>query len=143
MRLTESVLDSGLVLLEGREDGAEVARELRRYDSSLSLRVDMNGLWRVYRTMGSEHRDVFICAWADRGGNPLPLNMRLLDTIKELDKNTRSDTPDPDAQNEQFVREREKQWARDAEAIIADHDPILKRRRHVSLVVKPEHKEKL
>jgi hypothetical protein len=69
--------------------------------------------------------------------------MRLLDKVKELDKNTRSDLPDPDELNQQFIRERDKQWRDDAEAIVADHDPILKRHRNVSMVVKTEHKEKL
>jgi hypothetical protein len=143
VRLAESITDSGLVLLEGREDGAQVARELRRYDPALCLRVDVNGLWRVYRTVGSEHRDVFICAWQDAGGVPLPLSMRLLDKIKQLDRNTRSPAPDPDELNARLRRETERQYQSDTEAIISEVNPILEGKRNVSMVVRPEHKEKL
>src|SRR5437763_514868 len=113
MGLVQSVTDSGLVLLE-REDGAAVAAALKRYDSELSLQANLipghrDPLWRVYRTVGSEHRDVFVTAWQDAEGKPLPLSMRLLDRIKELDRNTRSEAENADKLNERVRLELEKQ----------------------------------
>lgn len=134
MGLVSRVTDSGVVLYE--EGGSTVARALQDYDDQLHLARDGHGLWRVYRTVGSEHRDVFICAWQDAQGKPLPLSMGLLEKVRQLDRNTREPAPDPDALNEAVQAELQRDRMREWQALYDDHAPIVQKKR--SGIVIPE-----
>jgi hypothetical protein len=125
-RLVETRTATGLILRE-TEDGAGVARALREYDPRLQLRIDHAGLWRVY--YDDQGRDVFILAWADPDGNPLPLTMRLLDKIRELDRATRGMERSPDELNAAHQKRVEKQRQDDLDAIKDDFAPYLDRGR--------------
>ena len=46
-------------------------------------------MWKVYAHRGSDQPAVFVCAWMDSQGVPLPLSHRLLDMVREQDRNTR------------------------------------------------------
>jgi hypothetical protein len=147
MGLVERVTKSGLVLLEGKEDGAQVARDLQRLDPRLSLRCDPNGLWRVY--FNDQGRDVFILAWQDAAGKPLPLSSGLVEAVRERDRAAFAHTPaDADTLNDRDRARLRKDVEADRQAMWEDVHPILKGQREASLtlvdgkVVRPKRKAK-
>jgi len=77
-----------------------VARALKEYDPDLRLVpgvVNEQGVWKVYRYSGPDRPALFLFMWGDSYGNPWPLSMRILDKVRELDKNTKSEFRDEDA----------------------------------------------
>lgn len=126
MGLVQSTTDSGLILMES-EDGAAVARALQALDPRLSLRCDPNRLWRVY--FNDQGRDVFILAWEDAEGKPLPLSSRLIDKVQERDRAGRGEPRDADAMNAELERKMQKQRENDIEAIRSEYEPALKSKR--------------
>ena len=126
--LVERVTESGLVLYEHREDGAAVARALQALDSRLSLRVDQTGLWRVY--FNDQGRDVFLLAWADAEGRPLPLSMRLVEEIQKQDRGGRGEPLTAEVMNERLEQQMERARQNTIEAIRDDHLPAIRSKRH-------------
>lgn len=102
--LVHSRTDSGLLVAEHRVEGAAVARALREHDPDLRLvpqfSASMGGqYWAVYLYAGSERPAEFVTAWVNEQGEPLPLSMRLVDRVQELDRNGRGETPSADELN--------------------------------------------
>lgn len=101
MSLVYSRSDSGLLIAEtGSSDERAVARALKDYDPDLRLVpavVNNQQAWKVYRYAGPDHPALFLFMWGDHYGNPWPLSMRILDKVRELDKNTQSQARDEDA----------------------------------------------
>jgi hypothetical protein len=132
--LVHSRTGSGLILAEYGADGAAVLRALKEYDQDLRLLppgVSVNGAdrqhWAVYAYRGSERPPVFVLAWTGPGGEPLPLSMRLLDAVKEQDKNTRSAYLDADARNAIAREQRAEKAREEGEALVDDHLKSAKR----------------
>lgn len=95
MGFSYSTTDSGLVVAEQAMDEAAVRRALKEWDPDLRLVPQASEklgttLWKVMRTTGSDRPAEFVCAWQSDRGEPYPLSMRILDLVKQLDKNTRS-----------------------------------------------------
>ena len=129
MGLIHSRSNSGLIVAEYGADGAAVRRALKEYDPNLELLppgVDtVDGAdrrhWRVYARVAFDRPLVFVCAWTDGAGEPLPLSMRLLDKVKEQDRNTRGRYQDADERN-QALRDRATRDSRAQDAeLVAEH----------------------
>lgn len=128
MGLIHSRTGSGLIVAEYGADGAAVRSALKEHDRNLVLLppgVDMGGAdrrhWRVYAKVGGDRPPVFVTAWADEAGNPLPLSMRLLDRVKEQDRNGRGGYRDADTRNRELregLRRRSRQQALE---LVDDH----------------------
>jgi len=108
---------SGLVVACEGSDEAATAAALREYDPDLRLvpqDSDAYGrrIYKVYRYQGSERPSVFVCAWLDEFGNPFDgLSVTgLLDMVKRLDRNTRSEVVDPDVKNARMIAEKRKDF---------------------------------
>ena len=129
MGLIHSRRDSGLIVAEYGTDGAAVRRALKQYDQALELLppgVDTSDgadrrHWRVYARVSNDRPMVFVTAWATDAGDPLPLSMRLLDKVKEQDRNTRSRYLDADRRNQEH-RDRLAAHSRaEGEALVQEH----------------------
>jgi hypothetical protein len=122
MQYTRS--DSGLILAEEIPDAASVERQLKQIDRGLSLqawpRQDGPPIWRVVLHYAGDRPPETIASWIDQSGEPLPLSSRLVDLVRSLDKNSRVAYVDADGKNAQFEEQRERDNARDEEALIAD-----------------------
>lgn len=129
MGLVHSRTDSGLVVAEYGADGAAVRRALKQYDRNLELLppgVDVQGgadrrHWRVYARVSGDRPLVFVTAWADRNGDPLPLSMRLLDKVKEQDRTTRGVYLDADARNRELRAQVAERSRADSETLAEEH----------------------
>ena len=85
--------DSGLLIAEksGSSDERAIARALKDYDRDLRLLpcvVNGTQAWKVYRYAGSDRPAEFLFMWGNDYGEPWPLSFRILDKVRELDKNT-------------------------------------------------------
>lgn len=129
MGLIHSRTDSGLIVAEYGTDGAAVRRAIKDYDPNLELLppgVDAaDGAdrqhWRVYARVSPDRPLVFVTAWVDTAGNALPLSMRLLDRVKEQDRNTRSTYQDADSRNAVLRRRRADESRAQADDLTSDH----------------------
>ncbi len=129
MGLIHSRTDSGLIVAEYGTDGAAVRRALKEYDRNLELLppgVDVAGgadrrHWRVYARVADDRPMVFVTAWATESGEPLPLSMRLLDKVKEQDRNTRGRYLDADERNRRLRERAAADAHREGEALVAEH----------------------
>jgi hypothetical protein len=129
LTLVHSRTGSGLIVAEYGADGAAVLRALKEYDRSLVLLppgVDMRSgadrqHWRVYAKVSDDRPPTFVLAWTDENGDPLPLSMRILDKVKEHDRNTRGRVVDPDDHNRRRRHAIESQAAKDREALREEH----------------------
>ena len=129
MGLVHSRTDSGLIVAELGSDGAAVRRALKEYDPQLELLppgVDVRGgadrqHWRVYARTADDRPMLFITAWCTRDGDPLPLSMRLLDKVKEQDRNTRSAYADEDTRNARLRARRAEDSRVEGEALVDEH----------------------
>lgn len=104
-------------------DERAVARALREYDDELRLvpQPTSQGLaYQVRRWCGGDRPSEFLFFWADQYGNALPLSMRLLDHVKEHDRNTQSRRLDADARNALKQAAEDKGWSDDIEALASD-----------------------
>lgn len=127
MGLIHSRTGSGLIVAEYGADGAAVRRALKEYDRDLELLppgVDVAGgadrrHWRVYARVADDRPLAFVTAWADADGEPLPLSMRLLDKVKQQDRNSRSDYQDADTRNAD-VRERNRRRSQEQALELVD-----------------------
>lgn len=111
MGLVYTRTGGGLVVAEHGQDEAAAARTLREYDPELRLvrqydDVRRTPVWKVYSYRGPDQPAVFLLAWTDDRGVPLPLSSRLLDKVKELDRNSRAAHVDEDVLN---ARKRERE----------------------------------
>jgi hypothetical protein len=126
--LVYSRSDSGLVVAEHGADESAVARALKDHDRELRLVRQLSEslgvlVWKVYRYAGSEQPAQFLCAWTDRSGTPLPLSHRLVDMVKDLDRNSRAPRMDAETLNAQAREVTARKIATEHEALIADHLP--------------------
>lgn len=116
--------ESGLVLARERSDSATLERQLKQIDRELALQawpsLDGPPTWKVVRYCGPDRPPETICSWVTGEGDPLPLTEGILDMVRQLDRNTRSDYDDADARNEKFKAKLAKQTERDEEALIGD-----------------------
>lgn len=122
MGLVYSQSQSGLVVAEHGGDEAAVARALREYDRDLRLLppgVDLHGTdrrhYRVVAYRGGDRPPLQVCTWEH------PLSMRLLDKVKELDRNTRSTYLSEDDRNARHREQLAKRTADEAEALISEY----------------------
>lgn len=129
MGLVHSRTDSGLIVAEYGSDGAAVRRALKQYDQNLELLppgVDtVDGAdrrhWRVYARTSPDRPLVFVTSWCDRAGEPLPLSMRLLDKVREQDRNTRGRYLDADERNRALRERLAKESREQAEELTEEH----------------------
>jgi len=125
--LVYSKTDSGLLVAENAHsvDEQAVARSLREYDPDLRLVPqvvvgDRVG-YRVYRYAGPDRPAEFLLYWGDAStGEPWPLSSRLLDKVREQDKNTRGTYLDEDAREKLRREELERAHASATDSVIAD-----------------------
>lgn len=106
MGLVYSRSDSGLVVAEHGADEAAVALALKDHDPDLRLVAQGSDLYgtRIYKVFlyrGSDRPAEFVCGWWDELGNPYPLSARLVEKVKQLDRNMRGHQTyvDPDQAN--------------------------------------------
>lgn len=128
-----SKTDSGL-LVPDRAAGDEqaVARLLKEYDPDLRLVPQYNG-YRVYRYAGSDRPAQFVLYWGDSDGNAYPLSSRILDKVKQLDRNNdRSEYRSEDALNEERRKREAKRRQDEFEAIRDDWKSIQGRIPHMA-----------
>jgi len=113
--------ESGLLLARESPDGPALERELQRWDRELQLQgfLQPDGpiLWKVVR-----HGET-VYSWVDEQMRPLPLSWRMLDEVRQLDKNQRGGYLDEDAREALRLVERDKQVERDNEALADDWTP--------------------
>lgn len=128
MGLVHSQTNSGLILAEYGADGAAVLRALKEYDRDLRLLppgVSVHGAdkahWAVYAYRGEDRPPAFVLAWVGPDGEPLPLSMRIVDQVKQQDKNTQSVYLDAEARNAIAAEQREKQSRSEGEALVDFH----------------------
>lgn len=129
MGLVHSRRDSGLIVAEYGADGAAVRRALKNYDGNLELLppgVDVKGgadrrHWRVYARVSADRPLVFVTSWATEGGEPLPLSMRLLDKVKEQDRNSRVGYLDADSRNRARQERLGKHSRSEGERLVDEH----------------------
>ena len=98
---------NGLYVAERSADYLSVQTALRQHDPDLRLVPqpdDDHGclVWKVYRYAGGDRPAEFVCGWWDEHLTPLPLSHRLVDKVKQLDRNTPGRRPDPDEHNERL-----------------------------------------
>lgn len=130
MGLVERTLDTGLILQEYGQDHASLERELKKRDRDLSLQgwpSQTHGciLWKVVRYAGPDRPLDTVAVWQSDRGEPFPLSSGILDLVDRLDKNSRHHYADEDERNEGRRREREKQNARDREALLSDYKTVM------------------
>jgi hypothetical protein len=123
--LVYSRTDSGLLVAEeGASDEKAVGRLLRDYDSDLRLVPatfhDGRLGYKVYRYAGPDRPAEFICYWGNEEGEPYPLSSRLLDKVRELDRNSRAPYLSEDELNARAQEKRERQIRQDAEDLVDD-----------------------
>lgn len=107
-------------------DEQAVSRALREYDDELRLvpqPTDTGLAYQVRRWRGGDRPSEFLFFWADDHGNPLPLSMRLLDLVKQHDKNTQSKRLDADARNALKQAREDAHWEAEMEALTTDWMP--------------------
>lgn len=124
-----SKTDSGLLVAEGQTSGGEraVARALKDHDRDLRLvpqfSQSLGQYWAVYVDRGSDRPADFLMAWLDPDGKPLPPSMRLVEMVKQLDKNSPVKAANPDELNRarqeridketrEFNEDRVAEWAK-------------------------------
>jgi len=103
-------------------DEAHVSRALREYDDDLRLipGVPKQGIpYKVYVYRGDQPA-VFVCAWADKNGDPLPLSSALLEMVKLHDRHTRDRAPDADEMNARLRERQAHDNETDTEALVDD-----------------------
>lgn len=119
MALVETRTPSGLYVAENAADYQSVSRALRDYDRDLRLvpQPDDEGrvAYKVFRYQGGDRPAEFVCGWWSEQLQPLPLSHRLVDLVKQLDRNT-GGREDVDTENERLREER----LRDAAEAISD-----------------------
>lgn len=130
MSLAYRRTESGLVFPESGVDEAAIRRALRDHDDQLRLippGVDMAGRpqpervgYRVARLTGGDRPLEFLCFWGNDMGDPYPLSHAIVDMVKQLDRNTGSAYMDDVVRNELARQVKEKDWARDTEALADD-----------------------
>lgn len=122
MQYTRS--ESGLILAEQTPDAAALERQLKQIDRRLSLQAwpqpDGLPVWKVVLHYAGDRPPETIASWIDQQGEPLPLSSRLVDLVQSLDRNSRVAFVDADGKNAQFAEQRERDNARDEEALISD-----------------------
>lgn len=131
------VAGSGLLVPEGAQEAA-IQRALQQHDPDLRLvpqDSDVYGrrIYHVWRYNGPDRDAHRVCVWADEQLNPLPLSSALVDYVQSLDRNGRGRQVDVDELERKFREEQRKDYRRDAEAILADHDPRIEGKRHQPL----------
>lgn len=137
MALVERTLDSGLILSEHGMDGAAIERELKKRDPAMLLQgwpSQTHGciLWKVVRDAGPDRPMDTVCVWQSDMGEPFPLSSGILDLVDRLDRNTVGAYASDDDRNRELERQRQKDLARDNEAIRDYHlrphgQPVLPR----------------
>jgi hypothetical protein len=122
--LVLSQSQSGLVLATEGSDENACAAALKEYDRDLRLvpqDSDAFGqrVYKVFRYAGSEQPAQFVCGWWDDMGKPYGgLSVTgLLEMVKRLDRNTRSDYVDPDVRNAELRERRAREANADFDAI--------------------------
>lgn len=138
-----SRLDSGLTVAEHGSDAVAVQRALQEHDRDLRLipqESDHYGriVYKVARLTGGDRPVQWVMSWRTRDGEALPLSMRLVDKVKELDLNSRAPKDDPDDLNAQVRAERERDLDREMENLSEDWQrkhgqPILHRSQSLRL----------
>jgi hypothetical protein len=104
-------------------DERAVARALRDYDDELRLvpQPSAHGLrYEVRRWRGTDKPAEFLLAWIDEQLEPLPLSMKLLELVKQHDRNTRSRVLDENVRDELRRQAIERSWDDDVEAAVGD-----------------------
>lgn len=124
MGLVESRTGSGLILREEAGDAAAISRALRKMDPELRLQPEFSQtleqtVWKVYRYNGDRPMQ-FVLAFTNERGEPYPLSSRLIDMVAGQDKNSRHATVDEDERNAKQREQRDRDWAREQEALKDD-----------------------
>jgi len=120
-------LASGLVLAEHGMDGAALERELRKRDPLLALQGYLSlehgaVVWRVVREAGAAGPET-VCVWQSESGEPYPLSSGLLSLVDRLDRNSRGSYASEDQLERASKIARDRQIARDNEALADDWNP--------------------
>lgn len=102
--------DSGLTVAEHGMDAVAVQRALQEHDRDLRLipqESDYYGriVYKVARVTGGDRPVQWVMTWRTREGEALPLSMRLVDKVKELDLNSRAPKEDEDVLNARLREE--------------------------------------
>jgi len=118
----------GLVLAEDSMDVAALERDLRRRDPLLALQgwpsLEHGCIvWRVVRDAGLGRPPETVCVWQSERGEPYPLSSGLLELVDRLDRNSRVVYASEDSIEQQRRLARDRQVARDNEALAADWNP--------------------
>jgi hypothetical protein len=118
-------------------DERAIAAALREYDPELRLvpqESDAYGctIYHVRRWAGNDRPSEFLFAWVTETGEALPLSHRLLDLVREHDRNLRAQRLDADAKNELKRQEDKRHWDSEMEALSGDWEmkhgrPVLPR----------------
>ena len=119
--------DDGLVLAEHGMDGQALERELRKRDPLLSLQGWPSAehgciVWRVVRETPAGSPET-VLVWQSDRGEPYPLSSGLLDLVDRLDRNSRAVYASEDELEQQRRRARDRQVARDNDALADDWNP--------------------
>jgi len=134
MGLVHSQTDSGLVIAEESADEAAVARALKQLDPTLELtkQIDpayMRWVYKVHSCLGSERPPVFITDWRDKDGTPRDLTFSLVDRVRRLDRNSRSEALEADRMNDEFERKTLMRRQDELDALRSEYEPALKSNR--------------
>lgn len=78
-------------------------------------------VYKVFKYNGPDRPATYLMTWTDEHLRPLPLSMNLVEMVKYHDRNTTLRPPDEDEIEAKLRAERRKDYLRDAEAIVADH----------------------
>ena len=127
----------GLLVPEGALEAA-VQRPLKEHDSDLRLvpqDSDVYGqrVYKVFKWNGPDRPATFLLTWADEHLRPYPLSMNLVEMVKYHDRNTSLRPPDEDEIERKLREERRKDYLRDAEAIVHDHQNRIDGKSHMPL----------
>jgi hypothetical protein len=123
--VTLALSASGLLVPQGSLEAA-VQSALKQHDPDLRLvpqDSDVYGqrVYKVFKWNGPDRPATFLMTWADEHLRPLPLSMNLVEMVKYHDRNTSLRPPDENELEAKLREERRKDYLRDAEAIVADH----------------------
>lgn len=128
MGLVQRPTASGLIVAEQSADEAGLSRALKQIDDRLVLqRAGM--YYQVLCVTGWDRPDqvTTILTWMDAAGNPLPLSSGVLDAVQALHVGARSQGPDADERNEQFLASVRRDRDSAEDTILGEHRARLER----------------
>lgn len=124
--------ESGLIVAENSADERTIQRALKDFDPHLVLtwEVDPTGVqvWNVHYVESGDRPAIFIAAWRDDYGTPLPLSSSLVDKVKSLRAGV-DWVKVADEENRRLVERRRREAESDMDQVAAEYQPYIDDRR--------------